>query len=337
MRYDLRQGLQRRNYLIATLLFSMRLFAVYRSVQFYCHVESISSRGSIGDYMLCLFRGMAIMQHGSMEEKVSIPIEWLIVCGFCLYITAAYPAQGISVQGQQVFLRTSRVKWWLSKCICCYSNTSGKGNIGDRQMKGKKKFWLIFSVAAVVLFVWIIRYKAINQDYRQRWSSNTEKTYSVGEIVPIAPDFVGYNLAAEGYMLQVNRFEIVDYRAYTSALQYDGTDRSRIPDKIALVSVTVSQQNSSAEGFPLTELSLYTTDMLMNMDWDLLGVVNPILDGATGIRLQDGASCDILLPFDLYRYRFTSSEWNGLEQSSIWLQVTNYPTRKIIQVNIGEE
>lgn len=139
------------------------------------------------------------------------------------------------------------------------------------------------------------------------------------------------------YMLQVNRFEIVDYRAYTSALQYDGTDRSRIPDKIALVSVTVSQQNSSAEGFPLTELSLYTTDMLMNMDWDLLGVVNPILDGATGIRLQDGASCDILLPFDLYRYRFTSSEWNGLEQSSIWLQVTNYPTRKIIQVNIGEE
>lgn len=174
-------------------------------------------------------------------------------------------------------------------------------------------------------------------EYRQRWSANTEKTYSVGEIVPIAPDFVGYNLAAEGYMLQVNRFEIVDYRAYTSALQYDGTDRSRIPDKIALVSVTVSQQNSSAEGFPLTELSLYTTDMLMNMDWDLLGVVNPILDGATGIRLQDGASCDILLPFDLYRYRFTSSEWNGLEQSSIWLQVTNYPTRKIIQVNIGEE
>ena len=104
-----------------------------------------------------------------------------------------------------------------------------------------------------------------------------------------------------------------------------------------MVSVTVSQQNSPAEGFPLTELSLYTTDMLMNMDWDLLGVVNPILDGATGIRLQDGASCDILLPFDLYRYRFTSAEWNRLEQSNIWVQVTNYPTRKIVQVNIGEE
>ena len=99
----------------------------------------------------------------------------------------------------------------------------------------------------------------------------------------------------------------------------------------------LSQQNSPAEGFPLTELSLYTTDMLMNMDWDLLGVVNPILDGATGIRLQDGASCDILLPFDLYRYRFTSAEWNRLEQSNIWLQVTNYPTRKIVRVNIGEE
>lgn len=95
---------------------------LHRVMIFYCHVESISSRGSIGDYMLCLFRGMAIIQHGSMEEKVSIPIEWLIVCGFCLYITAAYPAQGISVQGQQVFLRTSRVKWWLSKCIWCIAS-----------------------------------------------------------------------------------------------------------------------------------------------------------------------------------------------------------------------
>ena len=43
-------------------------------------------------------------------------------------------------------------------------------------MKGKKKFWLIFSVAAVVLFVWIIRYKAINQDYRQRWSAHRRHT-----------------------------------------------------------------------------------------------------------------------------------------------------------------
>lgn len=203
-------------------------------------------------------------------------------------------------------------------------------------MKGKKRFWLILSAAVVVIFVWVIRYKAINQDYRQRWSANTEKTYSVGEIVPIASDFVGYNLAAEGYMLQVNSFEIVDYNTYTSALAYDGADRSRIPDKVALVSITVSQQDSNAEGFPLTELSLYTTDMLMNMDWDLLEVANPILDGATGIRLQDGASCDILLPFDLYRYLFTSSEWNNLEQSSIWLRVTNYPTRKIVQVNTGE-
>lgn len=38
-----------------------------------------------------------------------------------------------------------------------------------------------------------------------------------------------------------------------------------------------------------------------------------------------------------YRYRFTSAEWNRLEQSNIWLQVTNYPTRKIVRVNIGEE
>lgn len=117
--YDLHRGLQWKKYLIAVLIFVVRVFTVYRSVQFYCDAESITGQGSIGDYMLCMFRGMAIMQYGSIEEKVLIPIEWLILCGFCLYLTAAYSAQGISVQGQQVFIRTSRGKWWLSKCIWC--------------------------------------------------------------------------------------------------------------------------------------------------------------------------------------------------------------------------
>ncbi|MDO4810684.1 MAG: DUF5028 domain-containing protein [Eubacteriales bacterium] len=203
-------------------------------------------------------------------------------------------------------------------------------------MKNKKKLWLTLAGTIVLVCAWLVRYRAINQDYQKRWAANTEKTYSIGETVPVASDYMGYNLAADGYMLKVNGFEIVDYNTYTSTLAYDGSDRSRIPDKVALVEVTISQQDSTAEGFPLTELLLYTTDMLMNMDWDLLEVINPVLNDNTGIRLQDGTACDIVLPFDLYQYRFSALEWNNLGQSNIWLQVTNYPTRKFIQVNTSE-
>lgn len=203
-------------------------------------------------------------------------------------------------------------------------------------MKGNKRFLLIFTLSIVLICAWLVRYRAINQDYQERWAANSEKTYSLGETVAIASDYLGYGITADGYTIKVNSFEIVDYKTYSSAWSYDDTDRSRIPDKVALVDVTISQQNSTAEGFPLTELSLYTRDMLMNMDWDLLDMANRVLKGNTGIRLEDGAACDIVLPFDLYKYRFTSSEWKKLEQSNIWLQITNYPARKSIKVNTEE-
>ena len=56
----------------------------------------------------------------------------------------------------------------------------------------------------------------------------------------------------------------------------------------------------------------------------------------------EGSMKDTLGAVNPFRYRSyvydaETDLYYGLEQSSIWLQVTNYPTRKIIQVNIGEE
>ena len=117
--YDLRQGLSWKKYLLSILLFSARLFTLHRSIRFYYGASLISVHATAGDYILGMFRGMAILQNVSIAEKVIIPIEWLVVCGVSLYNTAVYPAQGISIQGQQIFLRTSRSKWWLSKCVWC--------------------------------------------------------------------------------------------------------------------------------------------------------------------------------------------------------------------------
>lgn len=196
----------------------------------------------------------------------------------------------------------------------------------------RRKFWIIFCIAVVLASAWTIRYKAVNRDYRQRWSANTEEIFAFGETVPVGTDFMGSKIQAEGYELTVTDFEIVDYGEYTSALDYSGADRRRLPDRIALVGISLSQHDSQAEGFPLTELVLYTVDVLFNVDWELLDVINPGLEGSSGIRLQDGASFDVVLPFDIYRYRFSASEWDELEQSDIWLKVTNYPARKIIHV-----
>lgn len=117
--YDLRQGLSAKKYLIAVLIFAIRLYSLYPSARLFCGQDGTPHYASAGDCLLGMFRGMAIMRNVSIEERVFIPVGWLAVCAFCLYITAAYPAQGISVQGQQIFLRTSRGSWWLSKCIWC--------------------------------------------------------------------------------------------------------------------------------------------------------------------------------------------------------------------------
>ena len=97
--------------------------------------------------------------------------------------------------------------------------------------------------------------------------------------------------------------------------------------------ITLTNVNCDSEGIPLTEFSLHGLDSCIPMNWSLLSEINPVLQGSNGIRLNEGDSYALILPFNLYKRYFKTLTWKNIEAYDFFLRVIAYPTAKDILVN----
>lgn len=52
------------------------------------------------------------------NEKIELPVLWLLVVGSCMLINMDYILNDLATNGQQIIIRCkNRLKWYLSKCI----------------------------------------------------------------------------------------------------------------------------------------------------------------------------------------------------------------------------
>lgn len=157
--------------------------------------------------------------------------------------------------------------------------------------------------------------------------------YSIGNEVPFEEDFLEYGINANGYIITVDKFEIVNYDEYICSNSIQTGETLIKPEKIALVYITLANMNSVSNGIPLTELILHGIDSCIPMNWKLLSDFNPVLQGSNGIRLNEGDSYSLVLPYNLYKRYFKSFVWRNIEDYPLFLRVTSYPTAKDILVN----
>ena len=196
-----------------------------------------------------------------------------------------------------------------------------------------KKLFASLLIAVVILFslFWVWRYVTLNEYYDS--ICNIDKTvYYSGEIVPFGEDRIGGYNQADGYSIRVNSFSMVDYISYIKDSEISVDNQFASPEKIALVYITLINDNSDAEGVMLTDLQLHGIDNYIGMDWDLLYEINPILQGNPGICLPHNTEVDLILPFDVYRSYFGSRTWRQLDDYTWYLRITSWPTQKDIQV-----
>ena len=196
-------------------------------------------------------------------------------------------------------------------------------------MKKKMHAMLICVILLLCAGGWIWRYFSINAYYASL-SDNTKAIYSAKEIIPFGTDYMSDSVCVDGYSIRVDGFEIVDFGAYVKTLEL--TQTFYRPDKLALVYITLFNENSSAEGVMLTELGLHGVDNYAGMDWDLLLALNPVLQGNFGIHLSPNTEYSLVLPFGLYKAYFGNSTWQNLEDYKFFLHITAYPTEKDIKV-----
>ncbi len=193
----------------------------------------------------------------------------------------------------------------------------------------KGKYWIIALTVSLLSGLWFWRYISLNNHYN-KISDQTRHIYPAGEIVPFGEDFIDKDLCVNGYALRVEKFEIVDGKSYIDSLE-EKIYGSR-PDKIALVYITLFNEDSDAPGVMLPTLRLYGVDQYSSMNWNLLDALNPVLKGNQGIRLSAGTEYSLVLPYNLFRNEYGTSTWRNLNNYAFFLRITSFPTEKDIKV-----
>jgi hypothetical protein len=78
----------------------------------------------------------------------------------------------------------------------------------------------------------------------------------------------------------------------------------------------------------LPDLKLRGVDTPINMDWDLLPLANPVLDGHTGLAITPGTEQKLVLPYGLWKNSFEGNTWRNIDEYTLYLQVTSTLTTK---------
>ena len=166
-------------------------------------------------------------------------------------------------------------------------------------------------------------------DYYASINDHSICYYSMGEFVEVGDNYIGKYNGLNGYGFRVDKFEIVDGDSYCQKLNYNGEHG----EKLALVSITLRNKGSQ-EGIWLTDLNLIGEDNYVGMNWDLLLLANPGLEGSTGIRLSPGMEYALVIPYDLFQKHFGRKTYNNIEEYPFCFVAAGYPEEQRIQLSL---
>ena len=196
----------------------------------------------------------------------------------------------------------------------------------------KKKNVIMLIIILTLLLGWIWRYISLN-DYYTNLSNQTRCEFKSNCKVYFEDDYIDKDLSANGYWIRVDNFEILDTSVYIQRDDLKLPDDFVEPDKIALVYVTLCNENSDSPGVMLTELLLHGLDSYSNINWELLFAANQGLNYSPGIKLSLGREYSIVLPYNLKEDLFSQNDWNSIYDYEFFLRITFFPTAKDIKVN----
>ncbi len=195
-------------------------------------------------------------------------------------------------------------------------------------MINKKKRAIVIA-CIIVCLAWGIRYYTLNQHFA-KISDNKKQIYTQNQTVEFGEDYLNKGLQSQGYTIRVDNFQIQSYEEFREDTSFFSEDERNQPDNIALVTVTIKNENSNAEGVMLTELKLHGIDNYVGMNMNVFPFMNPNLSGSFGIHLKEGNEYTVILPYNLMKDQFGRDTWKHLDKYRFYLHITSYPVEKDI-------
>ncbi len=215
------------------------------------------------------------------------------------------------------------------------------------------KIWIILAAIILTVITTFIANHRLTQDLEANYGENQEY-YAMEEIVPFGENYqtIGFEETVDGYSLRVNNAKIFTWEemlTYIGQSEEDveallGESSSAQPEKVCLVTITLWNDGSQAPGVDLSCLYCYGISYDMQMDTELTILANSfLLDayrdqmedihiGFVGVSLAPGEKVDICLVYDYSKSNFTERHWDRLDEDVLWLDITDFPIRKTIEL-----
>lgn len=195
-----------------------------------------------------------------------------------------------------------------------------------------RKRWGIFVALIIAALLWSWRYTSLNAYYD---SINTveEKVYQKGAFVPFGDDYTFGDTTLDGYSIRVDGIEIMEFQAFCQVAGVTEDDVSSVPDRVALVTITLFNESNDTDAVALVDFNLHGVDSTVGMNWELLSKLNPVLEGIFMVRIEKGAQYQFVLPYNINQRYFGSYTWNNMDNYDWFLRITTWPTKKDIAIN----
>lgn len=189
--------------------------------------------------------------------------------------------------------------------------------------KGLRRI-LILGLVAVLGIGWFAAYRAVNKWYQPLIKVEPIVTYQMGETVPIgpAPENLLKPDEASGYSFRVDHWEIVDTKVYLQKMNLTDPWQefpSLEPEKLLLVTVTITNENSGHKYFKLSDLRVNMDPVQLSPEQQLCYDYYPegTYPGSISLAITEEAA--ITLPYALNRFNFSSRHWRNLDDLPFYM------------------
>ena len=186
-----------------------------------------------------------------------------------------------------------------------------------------------FLVPAVLLIIaislWAIQYNNINRYFNNTYPLAL-KCYEAADVVPFEDNVLAGN-ELNGYKIEVNRTQIMETSRFLEIHNISNHKFENLPEKVCDVELTIYNENSDAEGIYLPDLVLHGVDYQTDWNSDLMNILNSEMGGALGVSVPKGYEYTVHIVYNLRKMHFATKTWENMDNYSLFIKVTDYPSR----------
>ena len=184
---------------------------------------------------------------------------------------------------------------------------------------------LVLTLVTVLAIGWFVAYRAVNKWYEPLRNPTTTVIYEMGQRVSIGPE--PENLlkpeGKDGYSYRVEHWEIVDTDDYLQKMNLTDDawqdDPFLKPEKLLLVTVTVTNENNGMNALNLSDLRVNMDPVQMAPTQRLCYDYYPQGSYPGSLSLAITEEATVTLPYALNKFEFSGRHWRNLEDLPFYM------------------